>query len=546
VSIPLIDLRALAEEERLAQARLVATVEAQQPFDLARGPLLRVALVRLNDQEQIAQLTLHHIVADGWSIGVLIRELAALYEAFQAGRPAPLPELAVQYTDFAVWQRRWLLAEGALAEQLGYWRRQLAGAPTSLDLPTDRPRPALRSFQGRSRSFSLPAELAAQLKELRGREGVTLFMLLLAAFQVLLHRYSGQADIVVGSPVAGRNRSEIEPLIGFFVNTLALRGNLSGNPGFRELLGRVREVCLGAYAHQDLPFERLVTELQLERDMSRTPLFQVLFELQSAALAPVALPGLSMHPIDVATGTAKFDLTLSMNETRQGLQGLLEYSTDLFEEITAERLLAHFQVLLQAIVADPSQPIATLPLLTEAERRQLLAPAPATADTSPDCCIQQLFEQQAARCPDAIAIVFERPPTTDHRPSTTNRLVPVFFGHAEPRDGVAFEVELDQHGRFVADHVAVVAWGHGNDLRCHVRLDAAVRVLDFHRALHEEADMRVHAVVGADVRLRVDVPAVAGRVDHPLDASVTSLPCLEAHAADVPADRRPTHVRMRG
>jgi condensation domain-containing protein len=287
------DLSGLPETEREAEALRLATAEAQRPFDLVEGPLVRAALLRLGAEEHVLLLTMHHIVSDGWSMGVLVRELAALYEAFRRGEPSPLGELPVQYADYAVWQREWLSGE-VLEEQLDYWRRQLAGAPPALGLPTDRPRPQVATYHGAVEKFELSAELSESLKKLGRSEGATPFMTLLAAFYALLYRYSGQEEIVVGSPVAGRTRAETEGLIGFFVNTLALRTDLRGNPRFVELLKRVREVCLGAYGHQEVPFEKLVAELQPGRDMSRHPFFQVMFVLQNVPLEPLELPGLTL------------------------------------------------------------------------------------------------------------------------------------------------------------------------------------------------------------------------------------------------------------
>ena len=284
--------------------------EAQRPFDLARDLLLRARLFRLGEADHILFLTMHHIASDGWSMGLLVRELSILYEAFVEGKPSPLPELPIQYADFAVWQREWLQGE-VLEKQLGYWRKQLEGAPALLELPTDRPRPAMQSYRGAVMPWELPKPLLVALRELSRREGATLFMTLLAGFQTLLHRYTGGDDILVGSPIAGRNRMEIEPLIGIFVNTLVLRGDLSGNPSFRTFLGRTREAALGAYAHQDLPFERLVEELHPERDLSRSPFFQVMFVLQNAPREAAALAGLEVTPMPIDSGTSKFDLTLS-------------------------------------------------------------------------------------------------------------------------------------------------------------------------------------------------------------------------------------------
>ena len=304
-----------------AEVRRLAAEEAQRPFDLARGPLLRVCLLKLGEEDHGLLLTLHHIVTDGWSLGVFIHELSALYQAFSTGRPSPLAGLPIQYADFAAWQRGWL--QGAVLEgQLGYWQEQLAGAPSLLELPTDRPRPAVQSSRGASAVFTLEAELTQGLKALSQRAGVTLFMTLLGAFMVLLARYSRQEDIVVGSPTANRTHSQTEGLIGFFVNTLVLRADLSGDPPFEELMGRVRRVALEAYAHQEVPFERVVEALQPERSLSHSPLFQVLFALQTAPVGELVLPGLSLSPLTLERVTAQFDLSLDAErgggEARRG------------------------------------------------------------------------------------------------------------------------------------------------------------------------------------------------------------------------------------
>jgi amino acid adenylation domain-containing protein len=340
-------------------------------------------------------------------MGVLLRELAALYEACSTGKPSSLPELPIQYADFAVWQREWLRGE-VLEAQLAHWKRQLGESPPVLELPTDHPRPATRTFRGARQSVVLPKHVSEGLKVLSRHEGVTLYMALLAAFKTLLHRYTGQEDFALGSPVAGRNRSEFEGLIGFFVNTLVLRADLSGNPTFRELLERTRKVALDAYAHQDMPFEKLVEEIQPERDLSHHPLFQVMFILQNTPGQTLELPGLAVSDLEVDNGTAKFDLTLSMVEGAEGLKGTFEINTDLFDEATVTRMAGHFRVLLEGIVADPDQRLSGLPLLTEVERHQLLVEWNETqADYPEDKCIHELFEAQAEQTPEAIAVVFD-------------------------------------------------------------------------------------------------------------------------------------------
>ena len=403
---PVVNLQELLAGEREAEVRRLVIEEARRPFNLARGPLLRITLLRLAEEEHVGLLTMHHIVSDGWSTGILIRELASLYEAFSGGRSSPLPELSIQYADFAHWQRQWLQGE-VLQTQLGYWKRQLLDAPL-LELPTDHPRPAVQTFRGSQRSLLLPNTVGEGLKVLSRQQGVTLFMTLLAAFKILLHRYSGQDDLIVGTPIANRNRLEIEGLIGFFVNTLVVRTDLSGNPTFRELLQRVREVCLGAYAHQDLPFERLVEELHLERNLGRNPLFQVMFVLQNASMQTIALPGLTLSPVEVDNGTAHFDLTLHIADTEQGLIATLSYNTDLFEADTITQMLGHFRALLEEVVGNPESRVSDLPILGGAERQQLLVEWNDTStDHTPTECIHQIFERQVERTPDAIAVVFE-------------------------------------------------------------------------------------------------------------------------------------------
>jgi amino acid adenylation domain-containing protein len=405
--IEITDLRGLADPEREAEARRLMSGETRRPFDLDRGPLFRAHVVRLGPEEHLLLLAMHHIVSDGWSLGVFSRELTAFYEAFATGVPAVLPELPIQYADYAVWQRDRLQGE-RLERELAYWRKQLRGAPPTLELPTDRPRPPVQSSRGAKQNLLLPPGLAQELRALSQREGVTLFATVLAAFQTLLARYSGQDDIVVGAPIAGRTRTETEGLIGFFVNTLALRTDLSGNPTFRQLLRRVREVTLGAYAHPDIPFEQLVEELQPERDMSRTPIFQVALAMQNVPHHKLELRGLTLRYERADSGTAKFDLTLFVSEPKAGLQMAMEYCTDLFDAGTIARLLGHFRTLLDGIVADPDRRLSELPLLPEPERHQLLVEANATTTDYPhDATIGDLFQAQVGRTPDAVAVTAE-------------------------------------------------------------------------------------------------------------------------------------------
>ena len=405
-SIKLIELFRLSNAESDTEVGRLIAEEADRPFDLCAGPLLRATLLRLRDDDHILILTTHHIVSDAWSMGILTRELWTLYDAYANGRPFRLPDLPVQYVDYAVWQREWLQGE-VLESQLSYWRKQLENLPV-LNLPTDRPRPAQQSYLGARQPITLSESLTAAVNELSKSEGVTQFMTLLAVFYVLIYRYSGQEDVVVGSPIANRNRTEIEGLIGFFVNTLILRADLSGTPTFKEFLLRVRDVCLDAYAHQDLPFERLVQELQPERDVSRNPLFQVMFVLQNAPRPLAKVSDLRFRQMEIQHARSQFDLSLFLRERDGKVIGFFEYSTDLFGCATIERMAGHFQMLLEGIVADPDQSISTMPLITEAERHQVLVEFNDTAAEYPkNSCIQELFEEQVERTPDATAVRFE-------------------------------------------------------------------------------------------------------------------------------------------
>jgi len=411
--LPVVDLAALPAAPQGAEVERLAAADARRPFELARGPLSRTTLLRLSAPEHVLHVLLlatHHIVTDGWSMGIFTRELSALYAAFAAGEPSPLPDLAVQYGDFAVWQRRWLAGE-VLTRQLDYWRGHLAGAPPFLALPTDRPRPPVESHRGARRYRTLPRELAAALAAGSRHQGVTLFMTLLAGFAALLARYSNEDDLVIGTPIANRSRRELEDLIGFFANTLALRADAAdaaGDPSFAALARRVRETAFGAYAHQDLPFERLVDELQPERDLGHAPIFQVLFILQNAPPPLLALGDLRFSAMEVPTGKAQFDLTLTLVEIEGELLARLEYATDLFEAATAERLLGHYETLLAGAMARPEGRLWDLPLLSAVERQELLAaagepPAPFPADAT----IDDLFLASARRAPEAVAITFQ-------------------------------------------------------------------------------------------------------------------------------------------
>jgi amino acid adenylation domain-containing protein len=404
--LPVRDLQPLTDKERVTEVERLARREAREPFDLTTGPMIRASLLRLSDSEHVLLFTMHHIVSDGWSLGVLFKEVAALYEAFKRGRPSPLPELKIQYADYAAWQREWLSGE-ALEAQLEYWRKHLGGDLPVLELPTDKPRRVVTGLEGSYETFVFPEELVQELHVLSRAEGVTLFITLLAAFQSLLARYSSQSQIIVGTPIANRNRRETEALIGFFVNTLALRTDLGGDPPFRQLMERVKEVAMGGYSHQDVPFEKLVEELQPERDMSHSPLFQVVFALQNAPGGRLELPDLVLDYIQSDNGTTHFDLSFLLAENEEGLCGYLEYNTALFDARTIRGYISHYRTLLESIVADPDRRLSELPLLNEAERRQLLEQWSVTRTAYPQhATIQQLFEAQAEQTPQAVALVF--------------------------------------------------------------------------------------------------------------------------------------------
>ncbi|HEY7768546.1 amino acid adenylation domain-containing protein, partial [Longimicrobium sp.] len=407
-ALPVEDLSALGEADREAAVARRAGEEAARPFDLAAGPLFRATLLRLGDEDHVLLVSMHHIVSDGWSMGVLVRELSALYAAYRDGRESPLPELAVQYADYAVWQRQ-QLAGAVLDRQLAYWKEHLAGAPGLLELPTDHPRPAVQTFRGATVPVELSPELLERVRALGRGEGATLYMTLLAAFQVLLGRYAGSDDVVVGSPIAGRTREEVEALIGFFVNTLVLRTDLSGDPSFRGVLRQVREATLGAYEHQEVPFEKLVAELQPERSLSHSPLFQVMFTVQNAGnvAGGSALPGLRVGGVDAELESAKFDLSLALTATAQGLHGALNYSTDLFERGTVVRMLGHLERVLEQVVGDADVQLSRLELLGDGERALVLEEWNRTEAQYPaERCIHELFEEQAARTPGAVAVRF--------------------------------------------------------------------------------------------------------------------------------------------
>ncbi|HEU4963515.1 MAG TPA: amino acid adenylation domain-containing protein [Bacilli bacterium] len=404
-ALPVQDLSDLPEQDREKAALEAAKREAKRPFDLTSERLIRFHLMRLAEEDFRLLITTHHIVSDGWSHGVLFEELAALYRAHLAGDSAPLPPLPIQYADFTVWQRE-IMQGDVLAEQVAFWKRHLSGELPLLELPTDRARPAKPSNRGAYHKIALSPQLSARVKELSQREGATLFMTLKAAFDALLYRYTGQDDMLVGSAIANRNRREIEGLIGFFVNMLALRVDLSGNPTFRDLIARVRDIAFGAFAHQDLPFEKLVEEVQPERDLTQSPLFRVVFVLQNAPMEQVELPGLTLrHDLEIDNETAKFDLTLSLMEGEEGLSGIWEYDCDLFDRETIERLSLHFGTLLESAVQDPSRRLSELTLLSETEQRHLLTDWKGKrVDFPAHLCAHQFFEEQVKRRPQAVAV----------------------------------------------------------------------------------------------------------------------------------------------
>ena len=405
--LPLVDLSHLPPVDREAEAARQAAVEFRHAFDLERGPLLRAGLLRLAAEDHVLWLEVHHIACDGLSMGILFRDFAALYAAFVRGEPSPLPALPVRYADYAAAQRARMQGE-TLREHLTYWKQQLNGLAESLELPTDRPRPVEPALQGGTRFFSLPMALTEALESLGRREVTWLFMTLLAGFQALLRRYTGQNDIAVGAPVADRPRRELHKMIGCFLNLVVLRTDLSGNPSFRELLRRVRTRALRAYAHQELPFERLVEQLRPARVPGLQPLIQVMFTLLDDPAMGMTLPGLKVAPIAVDCGAAQYDLSLTMTRTEAGLDGALQYDSDLFDAATIDRMIGHFKVLLGAATADPDCRLSALPLLSEPEKQQLLGEWNATRTEYPrQQTVHALFEEWAAATPDAVAVLFE-------------------------------------------------------------------------------------------------------------------------------------------
>jgi amino acid adenylation domain-containing protein len=436
--LPIVDLKQLEPDKCETEIRRLAVVEAQLPFDLSRGPLLRATLLRLAEEEHVMLLTMHHIVGDEWSIGLLIKEISISYEAFSGGKPSLLPELKIQYADYAGWQQRWWREE-IMETLLAYWRKQLDGAPLVLDLPADRARPPVQSYQGATYEFELGTELTARIKALSRQQGTTLFMTLLAGFQALLYRYTGQGDFVIGTPVANRSRKELEPLIGFFVNLLVLRSELTVEMTFADHLMRVREMALDAYAHQDFPFEQLVEELQPERDLSRSPVFQVLFALQNAPTEVLStdLAGVELSVMEIERGISRYDLGVSVMETNGSLCVAFEYNTQLFAASRMMRMAGHYVKLLESIVAEPQQTVAQVELIGEEERRRLLIECNQTARSySSEACVHELVDQQAESRPTALALTYEETQMTfGELNQRANRLA-----HYLQRLGVAPEV----------------------------------------------------------------------------------------------------------
>jgi amino acid adenylation domain-containing protein/non-ribosomal peptide synthase protein (TIGR01720 family) len=447
MEVPYMDarLRVADPADAWNEAMRLAAADAREPFDLTLGPLMRARLYRTGEREHLLYHNVHHIAYDGWSMGIFARELAAVYDAFAAGLPSPLPELAVQYLDFAVWQRQWLSGE-VLERQLAYWRRQLASVPP-LELPTDRPRPAVRTHNGAALPLALGERLQQDLKSFAQREGSTLFIVLMAALKALLHHWSTQEDVSVGTLIANRTRPEAEAMIGFFANSLVLRTDLSGDPTFRELLGREREVSLDAYAHQDLPFEKLVEELNPPRDMARTPLFQVMLILLNAPGEAMDLPGLKLQPVAIDSRTSKMEMTLYLTETKAGVDGFIEYNTDLFDVATLGRLIAHYRRVLETAVARPETRLSELPLLSEDERRQVLCGWNATAAEVPAVTLHGWIEERVRQAPGATAVEFEESRLTygelDARANRLARHLRRLGVGAETLVGLAMERSLD-------------------------------------------------------------------------------------------------------
>jgi len=506
-TLPLIDLSSRSPDDRQAQVQRLSASSAREPFDLGQSSLLRAKLLRLDETEHVLLLTVHHIVFDGWSLGVFLRELAEFYQAFSSNDLPLLSPLPIQYADFAAWQRQQLQGE-ILETQLAYWKQQLSGSLPILNLPTDFPRPAVQTFQGARQTWELPSYLSLALAGLGQQEKATLFMTLLAAFKTLLYRYTGQTDILVGSPIANRNLREIEALIGFFVNTLVLRSDLNGNPTFRELLRSVREVALGAYAHQDVPIEKLVEELQPERDLSYSPLFQVGFALQNGLTQTLELPGLTLNSHEIDTGTANFDLMLFLEETERGLTATWEYSTNLFQPSTIARMQGHFQILLEGIIANADRRLDELPLLSDRDRHQLLVEWNNTqVDYPKDSTIHQMFEARAEQTPDAIAVVFENKQLTYKQLNQKANQVAHYLQKLGVKPEVRVGIYVDRSLEMVVGLLGIIKAGgayvpidpaYSSERLSFMRSDAQVQVLLAQSHIYEKIRDRVQSVVFLD------------------------------------------------
>ena len=404
VTVACIDLEQFPYEQREQELRTLAQAEGRAPFNLSTGPLFRARVIRVSSTDHVALVTMHHIISDGWSIGVFIGEISRVYPEYDRGRPSPLPELAIQYADFAEWQRSSLQGD-VLEKELAYWKSNLAGAPEVLDLPTDRPRSAVYTNAGATESLKLSVQLTHDVYRLARQEGVTLFMLLLGGLQSLLSRYSGQKDICIGTPIANRTQGETEALIGLFINTIVLRSDLTDDPRFTDLLQRVRRTTLDAYSHQDLPFEMLVDALQLDRDMSHTPLFQVMLIVQNAPSRVQQLPGLTLTPIDVELGTSTCDLTLSVTEGLDGISIDAEYNTDLFDATTIQRMMKHYEHILEEVARNPHHRVSQIPMLSSEERSRMLVEWNDFAEPRPESCVHELFQREAQQQPNDTAVV---------------------------------------------------------------------------------------------------------------------------------------------
>ncbi|MDB5072254.1 MAG: amino acid adenylation domain protein [Candidatus Eremiobacteraeota bacterium] len=522
VPLPVIDLSRMPETTRAAEAGRLALREGQRPFDLTEGPLFRASVVRFDASASALLLTMHHIVSDGWSLGILMREVSVLYEAYAGGRPSPLPPLPLQYADYARRQRQ-RMQGGVLERELSYWTSRLAGAPTLLELPADRPRPALQTFAGAWRTFLIDAKLLERLQRVSRNAGVTPYMTLLAALQTLLHRYTGQTDLLLGTPVANRTRAEYEALIGFFANTLVVRTDAGGDPRFADLLAQVREVTLGAYAHQDLPFEKLVEELHPARHLSHHPLFQVMFAYQNVPTMPQqAQTPAAEFASQLVLGTARFDLSLFMEETGDTLHGTFEYNTDLFDHDRIERMAGHFQTLLAGIAEAPEQRLSELPLLTAAEREQLLVAWTATADETWNDGPHELFAAQARLQPDAVAVVCGDETCSygelNRRANQMAHFLRSIGAGPEVRVGVCLERSLDM----VVALLGILKAG-----AAYVPLDAAYPA---ERLSFMLADARVAVVLTHD---GIDLPPCGARIVR-LD---TERPSIARESEENPAGR---------